>query len=314
MRAQEARSRAIGIGEVPSIDDFFEDAVMPAGMAMQRARKQLADYKYGRFFRTGIRPLDERLRLVDGDLILVGGRAASGKTALGLQIIRNVLKQQDKMEDKRPVIIFSAEMTAASLMMREAAAAVDIPITALVTRTATEEEYAKVDDFLLGIGAKNYYLDHLFIDQSPAPTLEHMASQLEQLPDLALCVFDYTDLAGEMAHSQLERITKITRGLKALAKKYNIPVLALAQLNRDVEKRENKKVQMSDFMFGGEQAADIALGLMRPWTYDNTLPKELVECHICKYRNGPTGVVDMSFNERTMSFSGAVRIQVPLNG
>lgn len=314
MNTHNGHSEAYEPTQVKSSGDIFENVPMPAGVALQRARKRVGDYRKGNFFKTGIEPLDRTIRLIPGNLLLIGGRAGSGKTAMGMQIIRNVLKQQQRDGDRKPVLIFSAEMTADGLMEREASAAVNVPVAGLVSQSATAEEYDRMDGFLSGDSGQAEYLDNLFIDESPAPSLQHMLNHLESFSNLALCVFDYVELAGEYSTNQAERVSKITGGLKAIAKGRGIPVIALAQLNRDIEKRADKTIYQSDFMYGGERDADIALGLLRPSQYDLAQPRELVECHIVKYRNGPTGVVNMKFDERTMTFTGGNVIRTPLNG
>ena len=294
------------------VDDFFTSNLMPAGMSNQRAQQYLAQAANKMFLRTGIEPLDKHIRLVPGELVFIGGRAASGKTALGMQITRNVCRSL--AGSKGIVAFFSAEMTMQSLVLREAAAECGVPMERLTLGEATPFEVERVEQYLRSGGP---LLDHLFVDESPAPTLEHMLEQLGALTeagyDLRLVVFDYLELAGELGANQQERIAKISRGLKAIAKHFNVPVVTLAQLNREIEKRADKKIQMSDFMFGGEQAADIVIGLLKPSLYDEAISRNLVEAHIVKYRNGRIGIEPMYFDEKAMRFSSVVVVRRPLN-
>lgn len=294
------------------LDSFFDGRLMPAGVAQQRARTDLAAMKSGAFLRIGIGALDKRLRLVPGDVYFIGGRAASGKTALGMQIAYSALAQIQKNKEQASVAIFSAEMTAASLMLREASAQTNVPLESIILGEATPDEYTLMDESLR---EPRVAMENLYIDESPAPTLEHIAEQLtalRQASKLRLVVIDYLELVGEFAKTQQERVSKISKGLKGLAKQFDVPLVVLAQLNREIEKRTDKKVMLSDFMHGGEQAADVAIGLLRPWTYDITKPRELVEAHICKYRNGRTGVENLFFDERTLRFSTAVMLRQDL--
>jgi replicative DNA helicase len=296
------------------LDRFFSSSLVPAGCGMASASDILNATQQRKFLRTGIPSFDAVMRLVPGELIFIGGRAASGKTALGMQIVHSAAKQIAARpgEDRGLVAVFSAEMTTSSLLLREACAQAGVPMQSLIVGSASDQDYDRVRTFLVNSKLSSC----LYIDESPAPTLEHMAEQLSILAEagnLELVMFDYLELAGEFAGSPQERVSKISRGLKALAKQFKVPVIALAQLNREVEKRADKKVQLSDFMFGGEQSADIAIGLLRPHLYDLAQPANLVEAHICKYRNGKVGVIELDFNEKLMRFSSAIRVSTPLN-
>lgn len=297
------------------LDDFFETSLVPAGIGAQKARIQLMAMQARAYLKTGITAIDRHLRLVPTEFTLIGGRAGTGKTALGMQVVANVLRSLRHEKAGGSVAVFSAEMSTAQIMLREAAAATNIPLQRLTLGEATDEEYAAIDKALRG--RQDAGIDNLYIDESPSPTLEHMVEQLSALQAAApvrLVMFDYMELAGEFGQNQTDRVAKISKGLKSIAKRLEVPVVALTQLNRDIEKRPDKKILLSDFMYGGEQSADIILGLLRPHQYDQAQPRNLVEAHLVKYRNGVSGIVEpLVFDDRTLRFSTGYLKRTGLN-
>lgn len=286
-----------------NLDEFFTNRLVPAGIAQERARVRLMAMQTGTFLNTGIDCLDRRLRLMPTEVVFVAGRAGTGKTAFGMQMVSNAQRFIVKNKESSSVAVFSAEMSADSLMLREAAAITNTSVERLGLGQATPEEYEEVERVL-----RKLRYDNVFIDESSAPTLEHMVEQLQALQDaspLRLVLFDYMELAGEFGQNQSDRMAKIGRGLKAIARRFEVPVVVLAQLNREIEKRQDKRPLLSDIMHGGEQSADIILALHRPHLYDKAQPAALVEAHIVKYRNGRTGVENLFFNSQTLRFSGA---------
>src|SRR5690606_25530434 len=163
---------------------------------------------------------------------------------------------------------------------------------------------ARLDERLANMGSRRVY-----IDESPAPTLEHMIEQLNALVEsgqqIAMVLFDYTELAGEYDRDESRRVNKISRGLAAIAKRFACPVLTLSQLNRDIEARADKTPAMRDLMHGGERDAACILILVRPWSYDKSAPRELINGHIVKNRFGKQGDVTLGFDETSLRFYSA---------
>lgn len=284
-------------------DEFFQKNLVPAGFAIDGARTRLRRFQSGETgLSTGWANLDRFMRLTPGELTTIGGRAGTGKTAFGMQLVYNTLNAtRDRIGGH--VVVFSAEMDGASLMLREACAQEGVSFWGIQSRTVSEDVYDRVDQALSRLEGKR-----LLIDESPAPTLEHMLDQLSTLEGrtLRLILFDYTELSGEMDRVESQRIAKISRGLKAIAKKFSAPVVNLSQLNRDIEGREDKTPSMRDLMYGGEREPDRIILLVRPWLYDKSKTKELVTAHVVKNRNGPTGEALFSFDESVMRFRSAV--------
>jgi replicative DNA helicase len=159
--------------------------------------------------------------------------------------------------------------------------------------------------------------DRLLVNESSAPTLEHMLSQLqivqEEYGKVAFVLFDYTELSGEFDRVESQRISKISRGLKAIAKKFNCPVLTLSQLNREIEGRSDRTPTMRDLMHGGEREPDCIMIFVRPWLYDKAEQREVVNAHIVKNRNGPLGDTVLLFHDEIMRFESARVVRSDLN-
>lgn len=288
------------------INTFFAENLVPSGFAVQRAKDRLHSMRRGELgFISGMPQLDITFRLMPGELTTIGGRAGTGKTAFGLQMVYAVLAQLKNREQPGCVAVFSAEMDGETLMLREACALERIPLWQLQTGKCTDMEADRIDRRLDSLDNSR-----LLIDQSPAPTIEHMIDQLaavseERMP-IRFVLFDYTELAGEFDRVESQRIAKISRGMKAIAKRYACPVLTLSQLNRDIEGRSDKTPSMRDLMHGGEREPDRIVILVRPWLYDKAQPSELINAYTVKNRNGPLGEAQLFYEQETMRFQSAV--------
>lgn len=257
---------------------------------------------------------------VDGNgRFLLGDCTVTHNTAMGMQIADNAMRQLQGTG--KQVAIFSAEMDAASLTLREACAIERINYWDMVKGRLSQEQYDALALRLDEIAESGYWLD-----ETPAPTIEHMIVQLEALAagekGIGMVLFDYLELAGDSERDEVKRIAKISRGLKAIAKRFDCPVLALGQLNRDIDRRAEKKPSLADLMYGGEREPDGIVILHRPDLYDDSTPKIkdkdgkdrlIVEAHIVKHRHGPGGDVTLAFDPDTMRFDSAIRNRVPLN-
>lgn len=287
------------------IDLFFRENLQPNAFAVQRARDRLKALQSGLVgFKTQLSGLDQYIRLMPGQMLTIAGRSGAGKTAFGMQLVYTVLQQMAVRNDVGLLCIFSAEMDGEALMLREACAIEKVSFWRVQTGACQVEEYQRLDQRLSQMGDRRVY-----IDESPAPTLEHMIGQLKALTDegktISLVLFDYTELAGEFDRDESKRVNKISRGLATLAKKFNCPVVTLSQLNRDIESRSDKVPNMRDLMHGGERDAACILILVRPWVYDKASPRELVNAYVVKSRFGPTGEATLCFDETSLRFHAA---------
>lgn len=287
-------------------DEFFRKNLLPSAFAVQRAKDRLAAFqaKTGSY-RTGLKVLDDQFRLLPSELTVIGARAGTGKTAWAMQIIHAVLMQLEEQGTPGCIALFSAEMDGETLMLREACALEQMPLWRVQHGDLTEAEERRLTERLDTLDNNRF-----LIDESPAPTLEHMLEQLDAVSGerapVRFVVFDYTELSGEFDKVESQRIAKIGRGLKGIAKHFACPVLTLSQLNRDSENRSDKPPSMRDLMHGGEREPDRIVILVRPWLTDRSKPRDLVNCHVVKNRNGPLGDVALSFDESRMRFHSAV--------
>jgi replicative DNA helicase len=227
------------------------------------------------------------------DLIIIAARPSMGKTALALNIARNAALQSGV-----PVGIFSLEMSKDQLAMRLLCAEARVDSHKIRTGFLSQQECAKM------ITAAGSFMDApIYIDDTPAiSTLELRAKARRMMADrgLGLVVVDYLQLmrGREGTERREQEISEISRGLKALAKELNIPVIALSQLNRKVEERNNKRPQLSDLRESGaiEQDADVIAFIYRDEVYNPDTPdKGIAEIIIGKQRNGPTGEVKLAY-------------------
>lgn len=302
------------------IEDFFATNPISAKVVATKGRQRLSMYRPdpttglrepGTMIRFGLKDIDKMMSMLKGCYYLVAARPRTGKTAFLMQVAYEAMRQlhgSDKL-----VVIFSAEMDSASLSLREACSVEKLSYWAMAQGELDQEEYDRLDVRLQHMGRESFWLD-----ESSAPSTEHMAAKLASFEEagksIGLVLFDYLELAGDMAGDEVRRIATIGRGLKALAKKFDCPVMALGQLNREIEKKgKDRKPGLSDLMYGGEREPDGILVLDRPWLIDDTAPKNLVEVHVVKHRHGPGGSCHLVFDESTMRFQSAEVKRIELN-
>lgn len=239
--------------------------------------------------------------LQPGDLIVIAARPSMGKTALALNVARNVAVGHSKK-----VAIFSLEMTTQSLVMRLLAS------EAQVDASKFRNGFISVEDHgTLVRAAEKLSAASIWIDDTPAATVLEIRAKCRRMHaqrGLDLVIVDYLQLArADNRHGSREQeISEISRGLKGLAKELNIPVIALSQLNRGPETRkDDKRPLLADLRESGaiEQDADIIGFIYRDVVYDpETEHPNLAELLIRKQRNGPTGVVKLEFLARYALF------------
>ncbi|MDH5768636.1 MAG: replicative DNA helicase [Nitrospirota bacterium] len=242
---------------------------------------------------SGFRDLDDLTTgFQKGDLVVVGGRPSMGKTALALNIAQYV-----GLEVREPVAVFSLEMAKEQLAFRMLCS------EAMVNSSSIRKGFIKKEDWhKLTSAASNLTGAPIFIDDSSAITvleLRAKARRLKMEHGLSLVIVDYLQLMrGKGSFERREQeISDISRSLKALAKELSVPVIAVSQLNRSVEQRRPPKPILADLRESGaiEQDADVILFLYRDEIYNKEAKKGEAEVIIAKQRNGPTGIVNLTF-------------------
>jgi replicative DNA helicase len=252
---------------------------------------------------TGFAGLDNKLAgLQKSDLIILAARPSMGKTSLALDIARNTA-----VKYKTPVVIFSLEMSSQQLIDRMLASQAKVDAWKLRRgRLSREEDFDNIRDALDTLSQAP-----IFIDDKPANNILTMRSTCRKLKseqNLGLIVVDYLQLMvpnqSRNSDNVVQQVTEISRSLKALAREMDVPVLALSQLSRAVEQRGGRP-RLSDLRDSGsiEQDADVVMFIhredkMKEESERNNIAEILIE----KHRNGPTGKVDLYFDEKKTTF------------
>ena len=272
---------------------------------------------------TGLRDLDDRLGgLHKSDLVIIAGRPSMGKTALATNIAFNAAQKLQESGKKSSVAFFSLEMSSEQLSTRILAEQSRIKSNDIRRGRISEEQFDKFIET-----SKNISELPLFIDETPAisiAALSNRARRIKRIHNLDLIVIDYIQLmrAVNTKDGRVQEISEITQGLKALAKELSVPVLALSQLSRAVEQRDDKKPQLSDLRESGsiEQDADVVMFVYREayylerkqprpatvehaeWQAKMNEVSNLAEIIIGKQRHGPTGNVMLEFEAMFTKF------------
>lgn len=257
--------------------------------------------------------LDTKLTgLYGGDLLIVAARPSMGKTSFVLNIALNVAKQR-----VGNVAIFSLEMGGEQLVRRMASMESGVSSYVLKRSNLSHEDYQKLAD-----ACESFYHLPIYIDDSSDVSTMEMRGKcrrLQQDGGLALVVVDYLQLmrGSKKTENRVQEISEIARSLKALAKELKVPVLALSQLNRGVENRDNKRPQLADIRESGsiEAEADVVMMIYREQYYkDREKPEESdpnperverAEIIVAKHRNGETGLVNLGFQPTYARFVNA---------
>ena len=283
---------------------------------------------------TGLRDLDNRLGgLQRSDLVILAGRPSMGKTALATNIAFHAAKAYKAEHhadgtvtatDGAIVGFFSLEMSSEQLATRLLAEQSGVPSERIRRGNIHEDEFHQLVD-----AARELQSIPLYIDDTGGLTIATLAARARRLKrqrGLGLLVVDYLQLlagSGKMGDNRVQEVTQITTGLKALAKELDVPILALSQLSRQVESRDDKRPQLSDLRESGsiEQDADVVMFVFREEYYPSRRePTEgtpehlqwqeemgrvhgLAECIIGKQRHGPTGTVKLQFQADVTRFS-----------
>ena len=273
---------------------------------------------------TGLTDLDSRLGgLHKQDLVIIAGRPSMGKTALATNIAFHAAKNIEKKGSKSTVAFFSLEMSSEQLSTRILSEQSRIRSNDIRRGKVSEKEFEQFIET-----SKNIFNLPLYIDETPAITIAAISNRsrrIKRLFGLELIVVDYIQLmksSGKNEYNRVQEISEITQGLKALAKELDVPVLALSQLSRAVEQRDDKKPQLADLRESGsiEQDADVVMFVFRQAYYlQNKEPtvgsiehaewqtkmneiSHLAEIMIGKQRHGPTGNVKVEFEAMYTKF------------
>ncbi|MFY0691148.1 MAG: replicative DNA helicase [Paracoccaceae bacterium] len=287
---------------------------------------------------TGLTDMDKKLGgLHKSDLLILAGRPSMGKTSLATNIAFNIAKAykkgktpegQEGAVEGGAVGFFSLEMSAEQLAARVLSEAAEVPSEQIRRGDMTESEFRRFVE-----AAKSLESCPLYIDDTPALPISQLAARARRLKrthGLDVLIIDYLQLVrpATAKDSRVNEVSEITQGLKAIAKELDIPVIALSQLSRQVEAREDKRPQLSDLRESGsiEQDADVVMFVYREEYYkerekpsDHELEKmaawqtEMEHCHgkaeviIGKQRHGPIGSVELSFEGRFTRFGNLVK-------
>ena len=241
------------------------------------------------------------------DLIIIAGRPSMGKTALALNISSNIVKTANL-----PVLFFSLEMSKEQLTYRLLTNETDITNARLKTGNLYKEDWVKLNSTIKNLSALPF-----FIDDTSNPSIQDIKSKIKKIlfeqNQIGLIIIDYLQLMQNSkfkTNNRAQELSQITRSLKILAREFNVPIIALSQLSRNVESRLNKRPILSDLRESGsiEQDADLVLMLYRESYYNSTEIAENVnlidnvELIIAKQRNGPVGTVDLMFDSSRTKF------------
>jgi len=254
---------------------------------------------------TGLKAVDMILGgLHKSDLLIVAARPGVGKSSFALEIARHAA-----VEDGRSVGIFSLEMPANQLIKRILASQSNVSLWDIRQAQLTDAAYARMAEAYDSVSKAK-----IFIDDNPSLTVMQLRSKARKLMlehGLDLLIIDYLQLmqgSTSKVENRVQEITEISRSLKILARELNIPVIALAQLNRSVESRTDRVPQLSDLRDSGsiEQDADVVMFLSREKQFNPESTKETTDVFVAKHRNGATGRVELRFIEESTKFADVV--------
>ena len=326
------------IGDSGKSETGFKSFLKALGEAVQVANA--AHHRDGNLagISTGFIDLDKKMGgLHSSDLIILAGRPSMGKTSLATNIAYNIaksFKKNDNADGTSETVnggivgFYSLEMSAEQLAARILSETAEIPSEQIRRGDMTESEFRRFVE-----ADKSIESSPLFIDDTPALTIAQLASRARRLKrthGLDALIIDYLQLvrAGSSRDNRVNEISEITQGLKAIAKELNIPVIALSQLSRQVENRDDKRPQLADLRESGsiEQDADVVLFVYREEYYkerekpsDHDLEKMAIwqeemdrlhgraELILGKQRHGPIGTVELSFEGKYTRFGNLVK-------
>ncbi|MDO5728390.1 MAG: replicative DNA helicase [Actinomycetaceae bacterium] len=259
---------------------------------------------------TGLVDLDKLTTgLQPGQMIIVAARPAMGKSTLAMNFLRSCA-----IKHKRTAVIFSLEMSRDEIGMRLLSAESGVMFSKMRKGQMDQGDWQRVTKTIASISEAP-----LFIDDSPNMALNEIRSKcrrLKQQHDLSLVVVDYLQLmtSGKRVESRQQEVSEFSRALKLLAKELEVPVVAVAQLNRGPEQRTDKKPMLADLRESGslEQDADVVLLLHRPDYYNNEERPGEGDIIVAKHRNGPTDTLAVAFQGHLTRFHDLAREDGPV--
>ena len=289
----QAQSDVYAVSKAGAGEDYVPlfDSIDAAVALMENAQKRGGEMVG---VPTGFQKLDEMTHgLHPGQLIILAARPAVGKSTLALDIARNAA-----IRHKKPVIFFSLEMGRAEIAMRLLSAESRIYLQAMRKGNLSDNDWSRIASVRGEINSAP-----LYIDDSPNMTLVEIRAKCRRLAKrvgLEMIVIDYIQLmtSGKKVESRQQEVSEFSRALKLLAKEIGVPVIAISQLNRNSERSENKKPELSHLRESGslEQDADVVVLLHREDMAKREEERDgLAELIVAKQRNGPTGPVMVNF-------------------
>lgn len=239
------------------------------------------------------------------DLIIIAGRPSMGKTALGLNIASNIIKNA-----KLPVLFFSLEMSKEQIMYRLLSMETSISQMRLKSGRLYQNDWLKLNKMIKILAKFPLFIDDTF-DLSIQDIRSKIKTILFEQNQIGLIIIDYIQLmqnSKSKTDNRVQELSQITRSLKTIAREFNIPIIGLSQLSRNIETRIDKKPILSDLRESGsiEQDADLVLMLYKNKSQTsqqlNQSNSQIIELIIAKQRNGPVGTVKLKFNEEQTKF------------
>ena len=329
LQLERAESDLFQLAEQGEISESFKNINEPLLNALEMTQNAMKSKKHVIGISTGFSDLDNVLGgLQNSDLLILAGRPSMGKTALAINLALNAAHsiQHDAEEENGCVGVFSLEMSSEQIAMRLLSMGTGINSTRIRRGDITDEEFSK-----LAKRSKELKELDIHIDDTPALSISAVrtrARRLKRRNNLRALVVDYLQLlqgSGRRSNeSRVQEISEITQGLKAIAKELHVPVIALSQLSRAVEQREDKRPQLSDLRESGsiEQDADVVMFIYREeyylmrkeprveeqaeyekWQQRMEEVRNLTDVIISKQRNGPVGTVKLRFDGNTTMFT-----------
>ncbi len=331
---EDAERKLYGLAESGRFEGGFQSFASALKIAIEMASEAFKRDGGLSGTATGLHDLDQKMGgLQRSDLVILAGRPAMGKTALATNIAYNIAKawRGERIADGTTKTVeggivgfFSLEMSAEQLATRIVAEQSNIPSFKIRRGDISPEEFGKLHEAVAEMQSIP-----LHIDQSGGISIAQLAARARRLKrqhGLDFLVVDYLQLltgASKKGENRVQELTEITTGLKALAKELNVPIMALSQLSRQVEQRDDKRPQLADLRESGsiEQDADVVMFVFREEYYlQNKEPKPGTEDHlkwqsemdrvhgkaeviIGKQRHGPTGSVQLQFDANVTRFS-----------
>lgn len=306
-----ALNEAFHIGEDDSSTDYKDIYTVSTDMLAHLDKIQKGEIAEG--VHTGFRDIDDVTHgLQPGQMIVVAGRPAMGKSTLGMDFARNAA-----IHDDQCTVVFSLEMSREEIAQRLFSAETNIPLNVFRDPSQmTDERWRTVNGFWQKLEDKPLYIDDSA--NLKIPDIRAKCRRLKETKDLKLVVVDYLQLMSSrrMTENRQQEVSDFSRQFKLLAKELQVPVVILSQLNRNVEMRADKVPQMSDLRESGsiEQDADVVFLVHRPDAYDKEDRPGEADIIMAKHRNGPTETFHLAFLGSNSKFKDMPQDYMSSNG